>query len=92
MPGSGKSIAAEAIEKMGFKKIEMGDIVRDKLKRKNIEVTNQSLREFALQIRKQYGKDIVAKWTTKYIGSRRGNLLIVGIRNSEELDYFSCKN
>jgi dephospho-CoA kinase len=88
MPGSGKSTAVKVAEKMDFRSIEMGDVVRDRLRKKVKEVNNYNLREFAIHIRKRYGKDIVAKWTAKYIEAKKGNLLIVGIRNREELAYF----
>ncbi|MGC8587106.1 MAG: AAA family ATPase [Candidatus Micrarchaeia archaeon] len=90
MPGSGKSVTADILGKMGFKIIEMGDLIREEMKRNGIKVTNENMRNFAIDIRKRGGNDIVAKLTAKKIKNlrNRGKIAIVGVRNADELSYF----
>ncbi|MGB9732344.1 MAG: AAA family ATPase [Candidatus Micrarchaeales archaeon] len=88
MPGSGKSVAANYLARKGFEVIEMGDIIRDKMKKEGIKITNESIREYALSLRKRFGNDIVAKLTVQKINGKRKNMVIVGVRSKKEIDYF----
>ena len=55
MCGSGKSIASEYFEKMGYKKIYLGGITMDKLKEENLEVNPENEKMMREKIRKDYG-------------------------------------
>ncbi len=55
MPGSGKSTVADSLKKKGFAVIVMGDLVRDEVKRKNIEPTDMNLGNLMLKLRKGGG-------------------------------------
>ena len=91
MPGSGKSSAAKHLAKRGFEAIEMGDIVRERAINEGIKITNTSLREYALSIRKKFGKEIVARLTIQKVKKVKKNVVIVGIRSKKEIDYFRSK-
>ena len=60
MPGSGKSVAADIMKKRGFKVLEMGNVVREMMRKKGIKITNKSIREFALRLREEGGRTAVA--------------------------------
>ncbi|MGC8662687.1 MAG: AAA family ATPase [Candidatus Micrarchaeia archaeon] len=88
MPGSGKSLAANYLIEKGFEAVEMGDFVREKMKTEGIEITNKNIRDYALYLRKKFGKEIVAKLTINRIKGKNKNIVIVGVRSRIEIDYF----
>ena len=88
MPGSGKSLAAQYLVRKGFKKVEMGDVVRKEMRRKKIRITNRSIREFSLLLRKKFGNNVVAKLALRELRKKKGNIVIVGLRGVGEIKYF----
>jgi len=88
MPGSGKSLAAQYLVRKGFEKVEMGDVVREEMRRKKIRITNRSIREFSLLLRKKFGSDVVAKLALRELRKKKGNIVIVGLRGVGEIKYF----
>ncbi|MGC8676553.1 MAG: AAA family ATPase [Candidatus Micrarchaeia archaeon] len=85
--GSGKSTAAVLLKRRGFKIIEMGDTVREEMKKNGMEINSKSVRAFAAGLRQQYGNDIVARLASKKLDSFK-NVVIVGVRSTYERDYF----
>lgn len=55
MCGSGKSIASEYFEKLGYKKIYLGGITMDKLKEENLEVNPENEKMMRERLRREYG-------------------------------------
>lgn len=88
MPGSGKSVVAGLLERKGFRIFEMGNVVREMMRKKHITITNHSIREFSLSLRKKYGNDVVAKESVKQLKKLKGNVVISGVRSINELKYF----
>jgi len=88
MPGSGKSLAAQYLVRKGFEKVEMGDIIREEMKKKKMRITNKSIREFSLLLRKKFGNDVVARLTLIELRKKKGNIVIVGLRGAGEIRYF----
>jgi len=88
MPGSGKSLAAQYLVRKGFEKVEMGDIIREEMKKKKMRITNKSIREFSLLLRKKFGNDVVARLTLRELRKKKGNIVIVGLRGFGEIRYF----
>ncbi|MCX6776796.1 MAG: hypothetical protein NTY73_02375 [Candidatus Micrarchaeota archaeon] len=89
MRAAGKSIVNEVAKELGVGSIEMRSIVIEMMKERGIEVTNRSLREFADELRKKEGYDIVAKMTIKRVKDTGGRAIVVnGIRGYEELKRF----
>ncbi|MFP3215024.1 MAG: AAA family ATPase [Candidatus Micrarchaeota archaeon] len=88
MPGSGKSLAAQYLIRKGFEKVEMGDIIREEMKKKKMRITNKSIREFSLLLRKKFGNDVVARLTLRELRKKKGNIVIVGLRGVGEIRYF----
>jgi len=90
MPGSGKSVAASVLKELGVRVISMGDVVRqnyEKYKR-----PNESILEFALRIRKERGKGVVAELVLETIRNESNKeekvIAIEGVRCMEEVNIF----
>ncbi len=90
MPGSGKSEAAVILQQKGFRIIEMGNIVREMMKEQGIEITNESFRIFATQIREKLGNLVVANEIVKKLAnvSNGEKVCIAGIRSTHEIECF----
>jgi dephospho-CoA kinase len=89
MRAAGKSIINEVAKEMGINSVEMRSIVVEMMKEKGIEITNRSLREFADNLRKKEGYDIVARKMIEGINGMHEKALVVnGIRGYDELKRF----
>ena len=55
MCGSGKSIACEYYENLGFKKVYFGGVTIDKLKELNLEINETNEKKIRENLRKEYG-------------------------------------
>lgn len=67
LPGSGKSTAVDYLTDKDYPKIYLGGIIYQAMKEAGIEITFESQQEFREQIRKEEGKDFVAKRAIKQI-------------------------
>lgn len=92
LPGSGKSLSAEIFKRSGFKVIEMSSAVKRLMAEQKIKVNNKSLRNFSTELRRKYGKEVVAKLVSKKISGsarrRARKILINGVRSVQEIKYF----
>lgn len=92
MPGSGKSVVADVLKKMGFRVFEMSSVVKDMMAEKGLEINVVSLDEFATNLRKRRGNDVVAVELAKKIrihGKKTGEkrIAIAGLRSMQEFRY-----
>lgn len=55
MPGSGKSVVSRVAESLGMKVVRMGDVIRDEAQKRN-----EDPGIVAVELRKEYGKFVVA--------------------------------
>ena len=60
LPGSGKSTALEAVKDLGIV-INMGDLVRHEVKKRNLPMTDEVLGKIAKELRKKEGLGVLAK-------------------------------
>ena len=89
MPGAGKSLVGEMLAAKGFKEVEMSASVKERMAENGIEVNKDSIRNFSLNARKEYGNDVVARWTIEKIRKLPAkDILIVGLRSADEAKYF----
>ncbi|MEM2203102.1 MAG: AAA family ATPase [Sulfolobales archaeon] len=94
MPGSGKSIFSETAREMGFEVYVMGDVVRRELVRRGLPITRSNMAMVAVELRKIYGDDFVAKMTVGEVFSSRGGpegcryVVIDGSRSLREIEVF----
>ena len=92
LPGSGKSMAADMIKRMGFEVIELGDIWRELLKKNHISRDDPiGTREFTRRIRDKEGKDVYARYAYMKIQKNREKIAIMGIRSTYEINYLKTK-
>ncbi len=92
MPGAGKSLFSAAAEKLGLPVVRMGDIVFDEVKKRGLPLTLENVGKIAIELRREYGPDIVARKVIERIqsGSFENQQIIVieGIRSLEEVNVF----
>lgn len=88
MCGSGKSVACETFENMGYTKIYFGSVTMDELKKQNLEVTSENEKMVREQIRKIHGMGAYAKLLLPKIEklSQKGNIILDGLYSWEELE------
>ena len=88
LPGSGKSTAIKAIQDLGLV-INMGDVIRDEAKKRNILPNDQNLGEIAKKLREEHGKGIIAEKCVQLIKNVKAEVVFVdGIRSLYEIDVF----
>ncbi|HDD57440.1 MAG TPA: flagellar hook-basal body complex protein FliE [Thermoplasmatales archaeon] len=88
MPGSGKSEAVKVAKEMGIPVIRMGDCVWEEVRKRGLKLNDENVGKIANEMREKYGKDIWAKRTLEKIKPSWSKVVIDGVRNIEEVDYF----
>ena len=91
MPGSGKSEAVNVAREMGIPVIRMGDCVWEEVKKRGLELNDENVGRIANEMREKYGMDIWAKKTLEKIDPSWSIVVIDGIRNIEEVEFFREK-
>ena len=87
MCGSGKSIATEYYEKLGFKKVYFGGVTLEKLKESNLEINEKNERYMREHLRKEYGMGAYAIISLPIIKEyiKESNVIIDGLYSWDEL-------
>ena len=86
MPGAGKSTIANGLKSKGFEIINMGDVVRDEAKKRNLEPTGQNLGKLMLELREKNGPGAVAELIHDKIKNSDSNVIVIdGVRSNEEI-------
>lgn len=88
LPGSGKALVSEMAAERGAIIVSMGDIIREKAKERG-----EDSKQTAVNLRKEFGDDIVSKLTVEKVKKieEEGNeklIIIEGIRSPHEVDMF----
>lgn len=86
MCGSGKSVATEHFETLGFQKVYFGGVAMDKLKEENIEITPENEKNIRESLRKEYGMGAFAILLLPKIEEcvRIGNVVLDGLYSWDE--------
>lgn len=88
LPGSGKTIVSDYLSRIGFTKVVMGDIVRQRLLEKGVPINKENMMREAMKIRGELGPGGVAILLVDYL--RRKNikppLVIDGLRSINEVE------
>jgi dephospho-CoA kinase len=91
MPGAGKDTVIKLLSKQThLHVIILREIVEAELKEKGIPVNNRTLREFATELRKQFGRDIIAKKCLPLLKKalETNNVVVLNaIKAVEEVEY-----
>ena len=87
MCGSGKSIASDYYEKLGYQKVYFGGVTMDKLKEKGLEVNPENERAMREGLRKEYGMAAYAILLLPKIEEllKYGNVILDGLYSWDEL-------
>ena len=89
MPGAGKSTAAKALEGRGFKRVVMGDVIREETRRRGLEPDQDSTGKVMVELREKYGAGAVAEVCLKLLKSIKDGVVVIdGIRSMAEVEVF----
>ena len=88
--GSGKDTVADyLVSKYGFKKVVMSDIIKEEMKKNNLNIDRETMQNFSKEMKEKYGKGIWAKKTLEYTKEHNiKNAVISGVRDSKEVEEF----
>ena len=90
MPGAGKSTAAKALEARGFKRMVMGDVVREETRRRGLQPDAENTARVMLELREKYGPGAVAEVCLRALRPTKERVVVVdGIRSYAEVEVFA---
>jgi dephospho-CoA kinase len=89
MPGSGKEEFVSVAVEEGWNVVRMGDVVREEVKNRNLELNSQNVGQIANSEREKHGFGIWAERTLSHISDDL--VLIDGIRGDAEIAVFKSK-
>lgn len=88
LPGAGKSVVARAAKHLKIPVYRMGDVIRREAETSGLSLTDESLGEIALSLRKKFGEDIVARKIAGKITRDPNRVVLVdGVRSMSEVDF-----
>jgi dephospho-CoA kinase len=88
MSGSGKGEVSNILKSKGYKVYELGDVIREEMKKRKIEKTPEAEKQFSIDIRKMYGADVTSRFLLKKAKLKKGSKAVIsGFRNMEDLNY-----
>ncbi len=90
LPGSGKDVAAEALEEeLGYKAFRMSDELLEELERRRLPITRENMRKVGMELRKERGMAAIAKLVISKMKKSDSDYFVVnGVRNPEEIEEF----
>jgi len=89
MPASGKGEAAVIASEMGYPVVNMGDAIRQEVKRCGLAPTDENLGKTGTRLRREEGLSAIAKRCIPDIKAAHSDTVIVdGVRNIEEVYMF----
>ena len=93
MPGSGKTEASEVIsEETRASTVIMGDIIREETVKRGFELNPENIGFVSVELRKEYGDDVIAKRCFEKIKEIKNDIVIVeGVRSLAEIRAFKEK-
>lgn len=93
MPGSGKSVVIDTLKNEGYESVYMGSVIKDEMEKQKITSSSQNVRNFATELRKKHGDDIVARRCLPELEEKlklaEGKPVIIeDIKGIAEVDFF----
>jgi dephospho-CoA kinase len=86
MPGAGKSTIADGLKPKGYDIINMGNIVREEAKKRNLEATRENLGKLMLELREKNGPGAIAELVKPQIESSISDVILIdGVRSNDEI-------
>ena len=92
MPGAGKSTAANALVTKGWKRVVMGDVIREETRRRGLEPDSKNTGEVMKELRRERGEAAVAELCMRAVEATGSDKVVVdGIRSMSEVEVFRRK-
>jgi dephospho-CoA kinase len=92
MPGAGKSTATRTLVEKGWKKVVMGDVVREETQKRGLEPDAKNTGEVMRLLREEGGEAAVADLCLRGIESKGLERVVIdGIRSVSEVEAFRKK-
>ena len=89
MPGAGKSTAAKALVEKGWKRVIMGDVIREETKRRGLAPDSKNTGEVMRSLRQERGEAAVAElWLEAMRKVGPDKVVVDGIRSTSEVKTF----
>ncbi|WP_462272985.1 dephospho-CoA kinase [Methanohalophilus sp.] len=89
MPASGKSEASKVIRNMGLNVINMGDVIREEVKHRQLNPTDSNTGMVANDLRDKEGMDAVARKCIPKIKQKDNDVVVIdGVRGIAEVETF----
>ena len=92
LPSSGKGTFTQISEAYNFKKIVMGDVIRNECAKRNLPVNRESSNKVMVDLRTERGSDAIAQMTLEWIQSAieegERKIIIDGVRSLHEIEFF----
>jgi len=86
MPGAGKSTIADGLKPKGYDIINMGNAVREEVKKRNLEPTRDNLGKLMLELREKNGPGAIAELIKSQIESSTAKVILIdGLRSNDEI-------
>ena len=86
MPGAGKSTIADGLKPKGYDIINMGNAVREEVKKRNLEPTRDNLGKLMLELREKNGPGAIAELVKSQIESSTAKVILIdGLRSNDEI-------
>jgi dephospho-CoA kinase len=90
MPGAGKSTVAKALEAKGYRRVVMGDVIREETIRRGLDPDEKNTGRVMLELRERYGPGAVAEVCLRAIEGLKDRVVVVdGIRSYAEVEVFA---
>lgn len=89
MPLAGKTTVASILEDEGFAVLDMGEVVRIEMQKRNMDVSETG--SFVNSMREEHGMDAIAKLSVPYleeIMEEKDQIVITGMRGWDEKEKF----
>ena len=87
MPGSGKSTVADMLKARGFTMVEHSAQIKRLMQIGGMEINAKTIETFVVKLKEAFGRDVVAKLSSKMISNAEGDVVISGPRDPAEVDY-----
>jgi dephospho-CoA kinase len=89
LPGAGKAIASSLAKDRSIPVFSCGDVVREEASDRRLLLTPENLGRLMLEMRREYGSDIMAKRLVPKIKMVQPGLVVVdGLRSLDEVEAF----
>jgi len=91
MPGSGKGEIVRIFSRFGVPHVTMGDVVREEADKRGIPRTPEGMTKVSIELRKELGKNAVAKLCIPKVKELLKNhkfVIIDGVRSLDEIETF----